>query len=139
MTKMKMRVLMAIAGMVKVIASEEFCSREFCLPEDYNKIELPPPTNGQQAVEVATEFDIVQYTAVDDSNFEINFVMYMGLLWEEPRILYTGNISLVPKSVSLGLDVLNHIWLPDLYIYNLKDSTKSNVVKDFAGEEEYLN
>ena len=108
------------------------CSRQFCLPKGYDRIQLPPTPNSEP-LDVEIEFDIVQFTAVDDRNFRVDFVTYMSMLWEEPRIVYTGNSS-VPKTVSLGLDMAQHIWLPDIYIYNLKSVTMTSILREFAGK-----
>ena len=85
-------------------------------------------------IELVTRPDIDQFTAVDDRNFRVDFVTYMSMLWEEPRIVYTGNSS-VPKTVSLGLDMAQHIWLPDIYIYNLKSVKMTSILREFAGND----
>ena len=88
-------------------------------------------------IELVTRPDIDQFTAVDDRNFRVDFVTYMSMLWEEPRIVYTGNAS-VPKTVSLGLDMAQHIWLPDIYIYNLKSVKMTSILREFAGKDRVL-
>ena len=108
------------------------CSRQFCLPSNYNKVELPPTPN-KEPVKVSTGFHILQYTSVDDRNFIINMVMYMTLTWDEPRIEFFGNTSAKHKMVALGTEMTNQVWHPDLYIYSLKSAKITRIVENNAG------
>ena len=107
------------------------CSRQFCLPSDYNKVELPPTPN-KEPVKVSTGFHILQYTSVDDRNFIINMVMYMILTWDEPRIEFVGNTSAKHKMVALGTEFINQVWLPDLYIYSLMSAKITKIAENIA-------
>ena len=131
--------LMAIAlsrgQIAELSATEDYlvCSRDFCLPKMYDKIQLPP-TENNEALKVGTEFSIVQLTSVDDKNFEVKMVMYFRISWDEPRLIYMGNVSDVPKLVTAGLDITNYMWMPDIFMYNLKSKTRLKVVRDLASE-----
>ena len=93
------KVVMILMCILTYVFADDFlvCSRQFCLPSDYNKVELPPTPN-MEPVKVSTGFHILQYTSVDDRNSIINMVMYMILTWDEPRIEFVGNTDTDPNT-----------------------------------------
>ena len=108
------------------------CSEHFCLPQDYDKGQLPPTKEGEP-LKVAVEFDILHFTKTEDREFWIEVTMYMSLLWDDPRLYRSNTSAPVPKSLSLGLDFASQLWVPDLYIYNLKSASTPNILTQFAG------
>ena len=113
------------------------CFGQFCLPKDYDSLVSPldiDSTNDtKKIVDVNFDFDIRVFE-VDDIKFTVSFTMYFGIRWEEPRLL-KKNIS---KSYDdtfqrVNLDMLKHLWLPSIYILNLKSYKTLNVLSEFAG------
>ena len=127
------KVVMILMCILTYVFADDFlvCSRQFCLPSDYNKVELPPTPN-MEPVKVSTGFHILQYTSVDDRNSIINMVMYMILTWDEPRIEFVANTSAKHKMVALGTELTNQVWLPDLYIYSLMSAKITKIVENIA-------
>ena len=56
--------------------------------------------------------------------------MYLNLYWNEPRILNNQTDGIF-RPVDLSL--LKDLWVPDIYIYNLKSISKQSIFTDFAG------
>ena len=99
------------------------CSHEFCLPNDYQKFDLPRGniTENPEAVNVQTEFQLNQVSEINDLGFWVDVGLYITMEWEEPRLIFLGNESLpLNKSRSLSPEMEKRLWYPDLYIYNLK-------------------
>ena len=63
--------------------------------------------------------------------------MYLGITWQEPRILDPDGLPLggPPKEnqsfFALDTKFLQHLWVPDIYIYHLKYISRS--LKDYEG------
>ena len=113
------------------------CFGQFCLPKDYDSLVSPSDIDStndtKNVVDVNFDFDIRVFE-VDDIKFTVSFTMYFGIRWEEPRLL-KKNVS---KSYDdtfqrVNLDMLKHLWLPSIYILNLKSYKTLNVLSEFAG------
>ena len=107
------------------------CSENFCLPLDYDKGDLPP-RNKNQPLQVAVEFEIIHFSRIQDKEFWMEVVMWLALYWDEPRLKFIGN-GKPRKLVSLGLDFYEHIWVPDLYVYSLRNIKMPSMLTQFAG------
>ena len=113
------------------------CFGQFCLPKNYDK--LAPPTNFYgnnetiKAVDVNLDFDIRVFE-VNDVKFTISFTMYFGIRWEEPRLSKTNDSKTFGTSFErVDLDMMQHLWLPSIYVLNLKSYKTLNILSDFAG------
>ena len=136
MTLVATLIVVVIIQNDKILAkSQEYllCTREFCLPKDYEKLKLPS-TKDNWPIEVETAFQIIQFTDVDEKNFWVEVITFMTLQWNEPRLIFTGNDkSKLNGTVPLNLDVSEKIWLPDLYVYDLKSVKFLRVFNEFGG------
>ena len=111
--------------------SELKCIKQFCVPPGYNKHEGPFIETGH--MEILVDFDGAQVIEIDDVKFSIKFIMYLGLTWVDPRIVYLpdGEEEFpVPVDVDFG----SYLWLPELYIHDLREITYSKYYKPFAGQ-----
>ena len=111
-------------------SSELKCIEQFCVPPGYNKHVGPFKENGP--MEILVDFDVAQVVEIDDVKFSIKFIMYIGLTWMDPRIVSLSEgkeVSWVPVDIEFG----NYIWLPDLYIYDLREIIFPKYYKPFAG------
>ena len=71
--------------LAKIIqASNLTCTKEFCLPSDYNRLIKPFPN---QPVNIKCDLDILQILEINDGKFYVTFSMYFGVQWEEPRLI----------------------------------------------------
>ena len=107
------------------------CSENYCLPLDYDKGDLPP-RNKNQPLQVAVEFEIIHFSRIQDKEFWMEVVMWLSIYWDEPRLKFIGNEK-PNKLVSLGLDFSEHIWVPDLYVYSLRNIKMTSILTQFAG------
>ena len=84
---------------------------------------------------IKLEFNDLEVLQVNDKDFTITIKTYLGVHWNEPRI-----ISLGPqKDVETPLDLsfMDHVWLPDLEILHLKEIKEYKVLKKLAGKYEF--
>ena len=70
---------------------------------------------------------------VSDLKHTVTMVMHLGVHWKEPRLVCPKHIGKANK-VPLDLQFLNHLWLPDLDIYNIKHIQEFKVLKKLAGD-----
>ena len=77
--------------------------------------------------------DIDEVRHVNDQDYSITISMYFNVEWNEPRLnMVTSNSSetvMVPTSVELVKD----LWLPNIFIYNLKTFKVIDVLSKLSG------
>ena len=105
------------------------CVLGFCLPSTYQKLESPTPDG---AVHVDINVEILDILSVNDKEFSITMSMYFSVQWREGRIVTNNTIE--PGSwYPISLEFLNEIWIPNVFIYNLKTFQNVAVLKKLAG------
>ena len=122
-----MRTLLLVFLLVIGAFSEnKFCvERIFCIPSNYDK--LQKPNNG--IVKVFLQIDIIEVVEFNDKEFTSTIMMYLKTSWIEPRLL-TNSSTKHP----IDLSVLDDLWKPDIYIYNLKRIKTHRIFDDMAGK-----
>ena len=83
-------------------------------------------------MEVTLEFTDLEILEVDDIKHTLTMKMHLGVHWTEPRLVCPQNNIELGK-VPLDLQFLDHLWLPDLDIYNIKLIQDFKVLKKLAG------
>ena len=58
--------------------------------------------------------------------------MYFTVIWEEPRFV-TNNTVDKDTYTPIDLNFLNHLWVPNIFIYDLQSFAAMNVLKKLAG------
>jgi len=104
------------------------CASGQCMDTHYDKMALPIP---DQPNIVNISFEIRDVINVDDEKFTITFSMYFGVRWKEPRLINVDN-NTVPNWLPIDLDFSKHIWLPNIFIYDLKDFKVIKVLNELA-------
>ena len=74
-------------------------------------------------------FNYVQIIDVDDIKLAVTLHMIPFVSWIDERIVLL-NIS---NQVPLDLTWLNHLWVPDIYIYHLKELQKYKMLGKDSG------
>ena len=96
----------------------------FCLAEGYDK-NVPPP-HKEIPVDVAINVGFDDIVEINDAECTITFNILLNMGWLEPRLEILHNASTWNYGgtnemlTSLGNNVLNHIWKPDLDIGDVK-------------------
>ena len=88
--------------------------------------------DNSSSLEVTLEFSDVDILEVSDLKHTLTMLMYMGVHWNEPRLISPNDLGKQNK-VPLDLQFLEHLWLPDLDIYNVKHIKDFKVLKKLAG------
>ena len=124
-----MRTLLLVSLLVIGAFSEtKFCvERIFCIPSNYDK--LQKPYNG--IVKVLLQIDIIEVVEFNDKEFTSTIMMYLRTSWIEPRLV-TNSSTKHP----IDLSVLDDLWKPDIYIYNLKRIRTHRIFDDMAGKHQ---
>jgi len=110
-----------------------------CLPDNYSKFELP---HTDQSNWIGISMDIDEVTQINDDDYSITISMYFNVEWQEPRLKMlpsfgvssygqknSGHSGPVPTNVELVKD----LWLPNIFIYNLKTFKVINVLSELSG------
>ena len=118
------------------------CFGQYCLPANYDRFAMPRvATNistAESAVNISLDFDVRVYE-VDDIKFTISLTMYFGVRWNEPRIL-KKNVSESNKSTidRIRQEMIDYLWLPSIYVLNLKSYKVLDIFSEFSGSFDYV-
>ena len=105
------------------------CVLGWCLPKDYQKLESPRPDS---PVHVDINVEILDILSVNDKEFSITMSMYFSVMWQESRIVTKNEIE--PGFwYPVSLEFLQDLWIPNVFIYNLKSFQNIAVLKRLAG------
>ena len=128
--KMRVLIILCILQLLNYIHCTNttgYCFGNACLANDYDNSVKP---FSDEIMNIKLDFDITQIIAVDESDFTITFKMYFGIRWHEPRMICPLCLE---EYTPLDLSFLEKIWVPDVYIYNLKRISSTRILTDFAG------
>ena len=118
------------------------CFGQYCLPPDYDRFAMPRVSTNigktESAVNISLDFDVRVYE-VDDIKFTIFLTMYFGVRWNEPRIL-KKNVSESNKSTidRIRQEMIDYLWLPSIYVLNLKSYKVLDIFSEFSGSFDYV-
>ena len=124
-----------------------------CLPKEYSKFELPiKQAEGNNQIDITIDIDEV--LRINDKDYSITFSCYFNVQWKERRIHLgpefgkeqclaeaaegggaecyntTGNANIM---VPMNLEFVKDLWLPNIFIYNLKTYKVIDVLNKLAG------
>ena len=78
------------------------------------------------------DLSITQINQIIDYNCEVEVSILVSMKWVEPRLKYANGTF--PSSQALGLEFSDWIWMPDIYIYNLKSVHVPKFVQPVGGK-----
>merc|ERR1711953_585552 len=111
-------------------------SKHICLLDNYSKFELPI-TEGVN--EISVTIDIDEVLRINDKDYSITFATYFNVEWTErrlfvdPELLEKHNNKSGPLMVPMNLEFVKDLWLPNIFIYNLKTYKVIDVLSKLAG------
>ena len=93
-----------------------------CIPENYNNLEKP-------ANKTTVTVSIVDMKILNVNDYENTITMYFNMYfaWKEPRLEAPPVVS---DYFPLNHSFLELLWLPDIFIYNLKSIKKHTFIHD---------
>ena len=103
------------------------------LPKNYSYMLAPKNESSSDPIEVTLRINHLDILEIDDITYTIKLQMYLGIEWEEPRILRIESEE-EKRDVSLDMKQLDRLWIPDLDIYNLSKIENFKVVRNLAGK-----
>ena len=96
-----------------------------CMPNSYNKQKIP-----SMPITIEVSISILTLTEIDDKLATVEFLSYVILAWQDPRLMKVSDDNIIDQVtmldnswVLLSEEWANEIWQPDLYITNLKELT----------------
>ena len=107
----------------------ETCFKDtFCIPANYDK--LARPIKG--LVDIEIEIHVTEVISINDQDFTATMMLFLEANWEEPRIKSNST-----DSIPLELSIKDKLWVPDLYIPNMKSFKTEKILTELAGKYEY--
>ena len=111
-------------------------SKNICLKDDYSKFELPKP-EGINVIYVSIDIDEV--LRINDKDYSITFSTYFNVEWFENRLYIDpefkkrANKTEANAPEPMNLEFVKDLWLPNIFIYNLKTYKVIDVLSKLAG------
>ena len=119
---------------------DEYCKLggSYYLPKNYSRTVAPIDYILNNPIEVTLKIDHLDILEVDDHKFTIKLQMYLGILWNDPRIFKKNTtIEDEERGTNLDLKYLDILWVPDLDIYNLSKIENFRVIRNLAGKIQF--
>jgi len=117
-----------------MVCNKNRTNSHLCLPEDYNKFDLPFKTEGN-VIDIG--IDIVDVLRIQDKEYSVEFSCYFNVMWTEPRLVipskFQEEFEEEGDMVPVNVELVNHLWLPNIFIYNLKTFKVVQVLSKHAG------
>ncbi len=133
---LQMESIFVNADKEKETESFQKCSYDYCLPTEYNKMEAP--FIEFEPLEIEIEIDVLQIHEIDDITFTICLSLNLNVIWQDFRIIGTSSDD--PTAViPIDSRFVESLWLPDLYIYNMKEILPKKFNIPFAGTAIFVN
>ena len=106
-------------------------SAPVCIQDGYDAFRLPFNDKPNQ---ITVNLGVDSVIGIDEKDFSFTFAGYMNLQWKEPRLEIRNNShsGLVP--VDAG--IIEELWLPNVFIYNLKTLEVIEVLSKMTGKDE---
>ena len=117
---------------------KEDVHKSICLPENYSKFELPFTEKTNQ---IGISIDIDDVLRINDGTYSITFSTYFNVEWNERRLSVQPDFgaslrppnSSDPVMVPMNLEFIKELWVPNIFIYNLKTYKVIDVLSKLAG------
>ena len=122
--------LLLIPALVNgAFSANEICiGTIFCIPSNYDKLQKP-----EDVVKVNLQIDIIEVVEFNDKEFTSTIMMYFKTSWIETRLMTNASTK-----QPIDLSILDDLWKPDIYIYNLKRIRTHRIFADMAGKIMYI-
>ena len=78
-------------------------------------------------------FDIKEITQVDDQKFTVHMILQLNMAWKEPRLDSSNSVQF-HKYQPLSFDLAEYLWIPDLYMYDMKSAEVAKLFEPFSGK-----
>ena len=102
------------------------CAEELCIPDNYDMFHMP-----DEHVQVEIGIRVVEVLGINDHDFSAELYLYFAVTWNDSRLI---NHAAPGKTLKIDTTFMQYLWVPDVYIYNLKSFYSNRVLTDFAGE-----
>ena len=108
-----------------MVKSNKTCAGNVCIPDNYDKFEMP-----DKHVHVDIGIEVVEILEVNDHDFSTAMYLYLDVSWTDPRLITDAAPG---ETLQIETSFMVYLWVPDIYIYNLKSFYNLRVLTDFAG------
>ena len=107
-------------------STAEKCFKDiFCIPDNYDKLLRP----NESLVQIEMEIHITEVISINDQDFTTTMMLILEANWEEPRLKSNST-----KTIPLELSIKDDIWIPTLYIPNMKNFKTEKILTELAGK-----
>ena len=106
-------------------------SKDICLKDDYAQFELP---NTDSVNEIHVSLNLDEVYRVDDKDGSITFSAYFNVDWNERRLFVEPKVAALNKGlIHMSPEFVKDLWLPNIYIYNMKSYSVLDVYSKLSG------
>lgn len=125
-------------GVSQAVSCDAAVQTYVCLPANYSSMDLPLP---KEANLILIEIHISDVLVINDRDFSITYSLYFNVQWREPRLhintgFFQDRMESPPTEETLtpvDLNLIKDLWVPNVFIYNLKTFKVIDVLSRLAG------
>ncbi|XP_066928092.1 glycine receptor subunit beta-type 4-like [Clytia hemisphaerica] len=100
--------------------------------KNYSKVAIPYSEDPGKTVNVNVSMYILNIGSLDTAKMTFEIEMYFGMKWIDPRLAFKEYNNATYALVK-GETAYENIWIPDLFVRNMKHTEKSSFLKDLSG------
>ena len=104
---------------LQIMTKSNRCTSSLCLPSKYNKMNMPT-SDDRLPLKVKVALLPLYIYKIDHIDFTVDIKVHMRVTWSDTRLIINST-----KSEAVDVDFVQKLWIPDIYIYDLKEMISS--------------
>ena len=84
--------------------SKLLCASGVCLPEDYNKLDMPV-----EPIEIEISLKLLDIYEINEEDFTMKISLFMELTWVDNRLILNVNDN--TSYINLDVDFVKNLWV----------------------------
>ena len=110
--------LLVSPGVHGVKEPKSLCSSSVCIPSTYNKMDMPNSDQvNKEPFQVSVSMYLLDIYRINYEDFTMDLNIHVRFTWNDNRL--SNNKTGFNSDVDV--DFIENLWVPDIYIYDLKD------------------
>jgi len=101
-----------------------------CIKDGYDTFRMPFPDKPNK---ISVILGVDSVIGVDEKDFSFTFAGYLNLEWNEPRLEIRNNNQDNTGMMPVEAGIMKELWMPNLFIYNLKTLDVIEVLSTMSG------
>ena len=124
-----MKFVLLLSLLVSSSDGQGVCSSSVCIPSTYNKMDMPMlNSDDKDPFKVEVSMMLLDIYKINYDDFTMDLNVYMRFSWIDNRLILNETTS-----ADVNVDFIQNLWIPDFYIYDLKQLQTRQIITPEKG------